>query len=253
MERAQVREALEDSVRLGVREYYFTGGEPFMHRDILGMIEDALALGPVTVLTNGTLLPARTADALEALHRDSLYSLELRVSLDGVTAEASDALRGAGMFDRCLSNVARLVERGFLPIITTMQTWRDEETETVLDEFRRVLAEVGYRRARLKVLPPLKLGAEAERSGSYLPVERVTEGMLEGFASELLLCSSARLVTARGIWVCPILLGVESARMGDRLDEAVSAPALLDDGACYTCYLHGAVCSNMPVGHAQAH
>jgi len=63
MGRERVREHLEASVALGVKEYYFTGGEPFMNREILGILEDALALGPTTVLTNGTLLPPRTVDA----------------------------------------------------------------------------------------------------------------------------------------------------------------------------------------------
>jgi len=252
MDRAQVREALTDSARLGVKEYYFTGGEPFMHRDILGILADALALGPATVLTNATVMPDRTVEALRRLQDSSPYSLELRVSLDGVDAESNDALRGAGAFARCLEGVRRLAKAGFLPIITTMQRWPETETEPVLAEFRRVLADVGYTRARLKILPPLKIGAEAERSGSYADAERVSSRMLEDFPTELLLCSTARLVTARGVWVCPILLASPEARVGNTLDEAVAQPARLDDGACYTCYMHGAICSNMPMRLSEA-
>src|SRR5437899_6409715 len=49
-----VRRALDDSVPLGVKEYYFTGGEPFLHRDMVAILELTLAYGPATVLTNGT-------------------------------------------------------------------------------------------------------------------------------------------------------------------------------------------------------
>src|SRR6266478_2984973 len=52
---AAVRRALEESVRLGVKEYYFTGGEPFLNRDIVPILELALEYGPATVLTNGTV------------------------------------------------------------------------------------------------------------------------------------------------------------------------------------------------------
>ncbi|MFW6199076.1 MAG: radical SAM protein, partial [Gemmatimonadota bacterium] len=79
MTRDQVRDALAESVELGVKEYYFTGGEPFMNRDLIGILEDTLALGPATVLTNATLLPPRTVDALAELAGASPYSLELRV------------------------------------------------------------------------------------------------------------------------------------------------------------------------------
>src|SRR5437016_2988435 len=51
----RVRELLEESVGLGVKEYYFTGGEPFLNRDMVPILELTLRYGPATVLTNGTV------------------------------------------------------------------------------------------------------------------------------------------------------------------------------------------------------
>lgn len=244
--REDVRASLEASVQLGVKEYYFTGGEPFMNRDMLGILEDTLRIGPATVLTNGTLLPDRTVDALARLAEASAYTLELRVSLDGVTAASNDAIRGQGAFARALEGVGRLAAAGFLPIITAMQTWPDAETDRVLDAFRGLLAEVGCDRPRLKILPPLRIGAEAQRDRPYEDAERVDREMMKDYPEELLLCSSARLVTASGVWACPILLDYSSARLGDTLEEAVAAPAELAEQACYTCWVNGAICSNLP-------
>ena len=246
MTRDEVRRWLEESVPLGVKEYYFTGGEPFMNREILGILEDTLELGPATVLTNATLLPQRTVDALARLADGSPYTLELRVSIDGVSAEMNDPIRGEGTFDRALAAVGRLARAGFLPIVTAMQTWPDEETDKVLGAFRAALAEVGYGRARLKILPPLKIGAEVSRGGGYLATERVTHEMMRDYPPELLLCSSARLVTRKGVWVCPILLDFEDAKVGDTLKAAVAEPALLAEQPCFTCWQHGAICSNLP-------
>lgn len=248
MTREMVGRSLEESERLGVKEYYFTGGEPFMNREMLGILEDTLAIGPATVLTNATLLPERTVERLARIADASPYTLELRVSIDGVTPRMNDAIRGEGTFERALESVARLVAAGFLPIVTTMQTWDDAETDRILTAFRRLLADVGYERARLKVLPPLRIGEEAERGGAYSDHERVTREMMIGYPADLLLCSRARLVTHRGVWVCPILLDLDSARVGDDLDTAVAVPARLTEQACYTCWVHGAVCSNMPTG-----
>ncbi|MEL7239453.1 MAG: radical SAM protein, partial [Planctomycetota bacterium] len=50
----QVLAVIDESPAHGVREFYFTGGEPFMHRDILKILAHALKVGPVTVLSNGT-------------------------------------------------------------------------------------------------------------------------------------------------------------------------------------------------------
>ena len=246
MSRDQVRVALDESIALGVKEYYFTGGEPFMNREIHAILEDALALGPATVLTNATLLPKRSVDRLAAIAAASPFSLELRVSLDGVTAAMNDAIRGEGAFDRCMGGVARLVDAGFLPIITTMQTWEDHETDETLSAFRDLLGTVGYGRARLKILPPLLMGEEAKRSRAYDPLERVTPQMLEEYDTDQFICSTGRLVTASGAYVCPILLDSPSARLGDSLTEAASRPAVLSEPACFTCYLNGSICSNMP-------
>src|SRR4249920_3189645 len=51
-----VRRYLDESVPLGVKEYYFTGGEPFLHPDMTAILEVTLRYGPATVLTNGTVL-----------------------------------------------------------------------------------------------------------------------------------------------------------------------------------------------------
>src|SRR5262245_43721711 len=50
-----VRRFLAESVELGVKEYYFTGGEPFLHPQMVEILEETLRLGPATVLTNATI------------------------------------------------------------------------------------------------------------------------------------------------------------------------------------------------------
>src|SRR4051812_9602216 len=82
-----VRHALVESVPLGVKEYYFTGGEPFLNRDMPAILELTLQYGPATVLTNGTVLKADWLRQLRAAEDASLYSLEFRVSMDGYTAQ----------------------------------------------------------------------------------------------------------------------------------------------------------------------
>src|ERR1700733_13665721 len=51
-----IERRLIESLPLGVKEYYFTGGEPFLHPRTVEILEMTLRHGPATVLTNGTLL-----------------------------------------------------------------------------------------------------------------------------------------------------------------------------------------------------
>src|SRR5438270_4002431 len=127
-----VRAALDESVRLGVKEYYFTGGEPFLNRDMVPILELTLHYGPATVLTNGTVLKEEWLERLRRAEEASPYSLEFRVSLDGFTAEANDAIRGAGTFDRIMRGVGMLVRFGFLPIITVADMAGDNDGQRLV-------------------------------------------------------------------------------------------------------------------------
>jgi molybdenum cofactor biosynthesis enzyme MoaA len=239
-----VIQTLQDSRRLGVKEYYYTGGEPFMHPRILDILEKTLEIGPATVLTNGTFFRDETVRRLAGIHDGSIYSLELRVSIDGPDPESNDRIRGEGVFAKAMAGVKMLVEAGFLPIITMAATSDDADADFIFQKMRQALLDIGYTRPRVKLMPSLKLGAEVSRSRGYRDDERVTRDMMRDFDSSNLICSNSRIVTDRGIHVCPILIEQEDSILGKTLDEAVAADFGLRHQACYTCWLHGAICSN---------
>src|SRR5205823_9462016 len=97
-----VRRYLDESVALGVKEYYFTGGEPFLNPDMTDILELTLRYGPATVLTNGTVFREEWLRRLARAEAASPYSLEFRVSIDGFSPADNDPVRGAGTFDRAL-------------------------------------------------------------------------------------------------------------------------------------------------------
>jgi AdoMet-dependent heme synthase len=246
-----VRKALDDSVRLGVKEYYFTGGEPFLHRDMVAILELTLRYGPASVLTNGTVFKDEWLARLRRAEDASAYSLEFRVSIDGFTPAENDPVRGEGTFARALRGVRQLVDHGFLPIITVARTRDDVDDAALVEGFVRVLKANGYPRPRLKILPTLRLGAEVQRQRGYRDDERVTPEMLDGFDQGLLICNHSRIVTDRGVFVCPILIEAADARLGDTLPESLAAYPLRHH-ACYTCYQYGTICSNASSGSRDA-
>jgi AdoMet-dependent heme synthase len=239
-----VSEAIAAAAARGVREIYFTGGEPFLHPQLLEMVACALTVAPTTVLTNGTLISDRIADTLAALVVDARYSLEVRISLDGYTEEMNDAIRGPGVFRLALAGAVRLARRNLLPLITVVRTWDDDDELATLAAFVRVLRNAGCDRPRLKLLPALPLGRELTRIAGLERDECVTTAMLEGFDRDLLMCSNSRLVTDRGVWVCPLLVEKQDARLGPTLDEAATSYELRHQ-ACVTCWRYGTFCGNV--------
>jgi MoaA/NifB/PqqE/SkfB family radical SAM enzyme len=241
MDLAVVKRYLDEAADLGVKEYYFTGGEPFLHRDLLEMIEAALAQGPVTVLTNGVLIRPDIAARLRRLADGSPYSLDLRVSIDGYDAAGNDAIRGAGTFERIMMGVRLLAEAGLSPVLTVTAACEGAATDDGRQRFLELLRGMGLPHPRLKVMPLLRLGAEASRARGYEPWETLRGRALTAEDVEALQCSSCRMATARGVWVCPILLDFPGGRLGDTLAEAAQ-PFSVRYPACTTCHEEGLSC-----------
>lgn len=234
---------LEGARRLGAKEYYLTGGEPFMHPELPPMLEAILHCGSATVLTNGTLFTDRVLTRLAAAEAASAYSLEIRVSLDGPTPETNDPIRGAGTFERAMGGIRQLLDYGFLPILTAARVWDPADEEVVRQQFVAALRDVGCEKPRLKILPSLRLGREATRTGGYDRHHWVTEEMLDSYDRSQLLCSTSRIVTTRGVHVCPILVEHPDSLISQTLEGAFR-PFELRHRACFTCWRYGAICSN---------
>lgn len=242
MSREEVGARVREGLALGVREFYFTGGEPFMHPALLEILEDTLPLAPCTVLTNGTLFTSERLADLRRLDEATRYTLEIRVSLDGATAAEHDRFRGPGSFERALDGLRGLEASGLLPIVTATHS-TDEDDLSFRARYLVMLRAAGLARPRLKVLPMFRLGRETARSRGYEAFESLRDLPAEGFDPQRLQCGHCRAVTAKGVFVCPLLVDEPGGRLGERLIDA-QAPYRLDHGACFTCYVTGMTCAN---------
>jgi len=236
-----MRRAIREAEDLGVKEIYFTGGEPFLHPEILALLGEALAAAPTTVLTNGTAITDATAGELGLLARRSLYSLDIRVSLDDVDRERNDRIRGEGSWARAVAAIMRLHARGILPIVTATDVLgrADGGPVSLYERFRDFLVGLGISKPRVKVMPVFALG-RLERGGGAL----LSDEALEGFDRGMLQCSEARVVAHGGVYACPILAGLPGARLSAGSLEESFRPAPLYHPACVTCHQTGMTCRN---------
>ena len=237
----EVQRYLDEGAALGVREYYFTGGEPFLNPEMEAILEATLRVGPANVLTNGLLLDPPRCRRLQELDEDSEYSLDLRVSMDGYEAAANDPIRGEGTFERILQGIRNLVAAGLNPVITVTEVHDDNGSVRGKERFFSLLRELGVDKPRLKILPVFQIGAEAERGGAYASWQRLRSGDAPEDGWNHLQCSGCRMVTDQGVWVCPILVNEPGGRMGGRLTDTLGDFAL-DHPACWTCHVHGVSC-----------
>lgn len=239
---AEIERRLGEARELGVREYYFTGGEPFLNREMLPILEATLEQGPATVLTNGMLLRPEICRKLRELFDASEYSLDIRVSLDGFDAESHDAIRGKGVWDKVMVGLKNLADAGLNPVITVTAAAEGVATAEGRTRFLELIRGFGFARPRLKVLSLFRIGAEEKRTRSYEEWERLEMDSLTPEETATLQCSSCRMVTSKGVYVCPILIEEPAARMGESLQETVRS-FTLGHAACHTCFVDGVTCT----------
>lgn len=238
-----VTTALDDAVEQGVRAVWFTGGEPFVHPDILPIIDAALQRAPLGILTNGMLIDEELAAELGRRFRDAPYNLEIRVSLDGCTREANDRVRGRGVFHKACAGIAQLASHGLEPVIAV--SILDDGDHVGMGAFAELVRSLGVSKPRIKWIPAFRLGREERRRGgrSYHDWERLTATEVnDPEAPHRLQCGTSRTVTSQGVFPCPILINEPAYRLADDLQGAM-VPHRVDHKACHTCWAEAFSCS----------
>ncbi|MDO8578007.1 MAG: radical SAM protein [Dehalococcoidales bacterium] len=119
MTTAELKDLVDEAIELGAKRIYFTGGDPFLRKDILPLIKYVTAKVPLVVLTSGVLIKGETAARIKSAANDRLM---LQISLEGPDASTNDAIRGKGNYDRAVRGIRALMEAGITPVVTTTLT-----------------------------------------------------------------------------------------------------------------------------------
>ncbi len=118
MPTAKLVDLIQQARTLGAQRFFFTGGEPFIRKDIFDLI-DAVLEDPeaeLAILTNGLLFRETYIEALQA--RDS-SRLRLQISLDGSRPETNDPIRGQGSFVGIVDGIRTAVAAQLPTTVTT--------------------------------------------------------------------------------------------------------------------------------------
>ncbi len=245
---AEVEAYLDEALTLGTREIGFTGGEPFMNPDMIGMMDAALSRGfEVLVLTNAMRPMQRFGERLLALHADLGARLTMRVSLDHYSRALHEAERGPNSWDKAIAGCRWLSNNGFRLAVAGRRLAGESEGD----------ARAGY--ARLFATQDLRVDASDPASLVLFPemdatadVPEISEGCWDivGVAPSSIMCASSRMVVKRKgaarpvVAACTLIPYDDEFTLGETLAQA-SRPVLLNHPHCARfCVLGGASCSS---------
>ena len=240
---AEVDAYLHEAASMGTREIGFTGGEPFMNRDMVGMLRSALGRGfDVLVLTNAMRPMRRFEDALRAIRLEHGDRLTMRVSLDHHTQAVHEGERGPRSWGRALDGLKWLSDHGFRVAIAGRSLAGESEAE----------ARAGYARLfgreALRIDGGLVLFPEMDASADVPEISTACWGIL-GVAPTAMMCASSRMVVKRRgadrpvVTACTLLPYDDQFALGDTLAEASGRVQLNHPHCARFCALGGASCS----------
>ncbi len=227
------------------REIGFTGGEPFMNRDSVAMLDLCLSRGfQVLVLTNAMRPMRRFESQLLALpHRKKLT---LRVSLDHHTKNVHEAERGLDTWDKAIEGLRWLAANGFGIAVAGRQLPHEDEA-TARTGYAALFARENL---PLNAADPsaLVLFPEMDAAADVPEITTSCWGIL-GVAPASIMCASSRMVVKRKgeprprVAACTLLPYAPDFDLGDTLAQASKAVSLNHPHCARFCVLGGASCS----------
>ena len=249
LSRAEVRAYLDEIAAdaLPTRLIGFTGGEPFMNPDIIGMLDDVLSRGLHALVLTNAMLPMRKLRApLLALRQAHGQKLKIRVSLDHYTPAGHEAERGVRSWQPTIDGMVWLAENGFaLDVAGRLLNAEPEPSRRA--GYGALFAELGL---PVDAMDPVRLMLFPEMDPARDVPEITTAcwGILHKSPDDVM-CASARMVVKRkdaehpAVVACTLLPYDTQFELGRTLKDAAQPVSLNHPYCASFCVLGGAACS----------
>lgn len=237
---------IDEAVELGVEQFSFTGGEPFVVKDIGKILEYAAKFKPCLVLTNGTDAVLNREKTLRKL-TNAKFPIAFRVSIDYANEALHDEGRGAGSFAQSMQGIRLLSELGF-KVSIARQAKKDENRLKVDSNYRDMLADNNINRDLTIVpfpdfMPPF----------SEAKVPEITESCMTTYHTEesrnKFMCAFSKMLVKQDgemrIYSCTLVDDDSRYSTTGTLVQSLKDRVMLTHHRCFSCFSFGASCSEI--------
>jgi sulfatase maturation enzyme AslB (radical SAM superfamily) len=237
-----IDEALDKN--LSTNEIGFTGGEPFMNKDIMKMIDYSLNKNFKVLVLSNAMKPMlnRTKELIKLNHSN----LTIRVSIDHYQKEKHEEIRGKNTYDVMLQGLKWLNENNFNYTLATRLLW-DEKEEDLRKNFG---AFIKNNNLRLDTNSPKQLVTFAEMDEKMDTPEITTScwDILKKDPNDVM-CSWSRMVIRKknskspSVIACTLLPYADEFDLGETLTNSLRKIYLNHKHCSKFCVLGGSSCS----------
>jgi sulfatase maturation enzyme AslB (radical SAM superfamily) len=236
----EVKPFIDEAIELGVEQLSFTGGEPFVNRDLLKILDYALDRAPCLVLSNGTL-QSRFHELFPLVGKK--HPLSFRISLDYPDAAQHDFLRGSGMFAAALESLSELYSAGFRVSVARRRE-EDEGSARTDSAYRPFFDSVDLPpETPIISFPTLGKTADPEITEDCMRTHHTPETCAQ------FMCAFSRMVLKKEgelrVYACTLVDDHPHYDLGSSLTEAARERVMLCHPRCFACFSGDTSCSEL--------
>ena len=229
---------------LGTKEIGFTGGEPFMNKDIFKMIKYSLDNDFKTLVLTNAMKPMMNNKS--QLLRLNHLNLTIRVSIDHYTKEKHEEVRGPNSWEPMIEGLKWLSENNFNYCLATRLMWGEDE-DTTRNNFQKFIDQFNL---KLNSKSKIQLVTFAEMDVNQDTPEITTEcWKILNKEPESVMCSTSRMIVKKkgeklpSVIACTLLPYEKEFDLGKSLKESNQKVYLNHPHCSKFCVLGGSSCS----------
>ena len=229
---------------LGTKEIGFTGGEPFMNKDVLKMIEYSLSKNFKVLVLSNAMKPMlnRKEDLLKINHQD----LTIRVSIDHYQKEKHEEIRGKNTFNVMMEGLKWLNQNNFNYALATRLLWGEQEDQ-LRDNFNLFIDKYDLK-LDAKSKEQLVTFAEMDEKVDTPEITTACWNLL-GKKPDDMMCSSSRMVVKKktspkpSVIACTLLPYEDEFDLGQNLTDSLKKIYLNHKHCSKFCVLGESSCN----------
>ena len=216
----KIKNALNDTKGENLYCIYLTGAEPMLHPDFNAILRLCLKTTNVCICTNGSFLNEKKVRFLKKVEDESDNEIIFMLPIDHYDEIKSDDIRGRGTYRQILHASKILVKYDFNPIFSVTNYYKLDKKE-LLTNFKRVFDNIVVRVEDCNF-------QINEFYNKYSKEDLIVEEYKN------LDCQTGRILTEKGVYVCPFLANDHRGRMGADFTD-YGKKMCLETPYCATC------------------
>lgn len=241
-----VKPFIDEALNLGVEQFSFTGGEPFVIKDMVNILKYTLDHRPCLVLTNATEPLRMRLEEIQEL-KNKPHPLNFRISIDYPDEQSHDEGRGQGNFALSWEVIKELNRRGF-SVSIARQRKKDENTDEVDRTYHQY-----FKKARLPKDTRIVSFPDFLTPGTMADVPHITENCMTQYHDEesrdQFMCNFSKMIVKKDgrmcVYACTLVDDDPDYDLGSSLKESMDIRVMLKHHRCYSCFAQGASCSEI--------